>query len=183
MVLRGERISNDPDLLDNLQAWSESAYETKLLHSNLAFPLLKKLTEVGDAPAKKVFKEEISKRLSSGFIPVMKFLANEGYLNELNLEEGEIAVENLKKIDFSNCNLVLFPVMITRAEKLELLNISNNYISELVSEIGNLKKLKTLSMDGNQISVLPKELGKLEALEYLTLSFNNLKKLPESIGD
>ena len=40
----------------NLQAWSEYNYDTRILHRNLAFPLLKKLTEVGDPKAKKLFK-------------------------------------------------------------------------------------------------------------------------------
>jgi len=31
----------------NLQAWFENDYDTRLLHSNISFPLLKKLTEVG----------------------------------------------------------------------------------------------------------------------------------------
>ena len=44
----------------NLQTWVENLYDTTLLHSSLAFPLLKKLTDVGDPIASKVFKEEIS---------------------------------------------------------------------------------------------------------------------------
>lgn len=51
----------------NLQIWSETNYNTKLLHRNLAFPLLKKLTDVGDPIAKRVFKEEIAKRIESRF--------------------------------------------------------------------------------------------------------------------
>ncbi len=35
----------------NLQAWAENGYDTNLLHYNLAFPLLKKLAEVGDFPS------------------------------------------------------------------------------------------------------------------------------------
>ena len=30
MVLRGERISNDPDLLDNIQVWVENNYDTQI---------------------------------------------------------------------------------------------------------------------------------------------------------
>jgi len=41
----------------NLQAWYEHDYNTRLLHRNLSFPLLKRLTEVGDPLAKRVFKE------------------------------------------------------------------------------------------------------------------------------
>jgi len=43
----------------NLHVWHENNYDTRLLHRNMAFPLLKKLTDVGDPLAKKVFKEEI----------------------------------------------------------------------------------------------------------------------------
>ncbi|MFX1238780.1 MAG: hypothetical protein ACFE8P_13820, partial [Promethearchaeota archaeon] len=50
----------------NLQAWIENDYDTRLLHRNLAFPLLKKLTEAGDPLAKKVFKEEIVHRIEEG---------------------------------------------------------------------------------------------------------------------
>jgi len=73
----------------NLQVWAENDYDTRLLHRNLAFPLLKKLTEVGDPIAKKVFKEEIAKRYTSGHPIVQEYLKNEGYLKYLNEEELE----------------------------------------------------------------------------------------------
>ena len=41
----------------NLQAWYEHEYNTNLLHRSIAFPLLKRLNEVGDIQARKVFKE------------------------------------------------------------------------------------------------------------------------------
>lgn len=59
-------------------------YDTKLLHRNIAFPLLKKLTDVGDPLAKKVFKEEIAKRIDSRFNPTITFLVEEGYLDYLS---------------------------------------------------------------------------------------------------
>ena len=43
----------------NLQIWTEYDYDARLLHSNLAFPLLRELTKFGDPQAKKVFKDEI----------------------------------------------------------------------------------------------------------------------------
>ncbi len=73
----------------NLQAWYEHNYDTRLLHRSIAFPLLYKLTEVGDAIAKKVFKEEIAKRYTSGNKNVQEFLKNEGYLNYLTKLEFE----------------------------------------------------------------------------------------------
>ncbi|MFX1322331.1 MAG: hypothetical protein ACFFAQ_11885 [Promethearchaeota archaeon] len=71
----------------NLQAWYEHDYNTRLLHRNLAFPLLKKLTDCGDLLAKKVFKEEIAKRIESGYPPVVIYLIKERYLSYLNTEE------------------------------------------------------------------------------------------------
>ena len=71
----------------NLQAWAESKYDTRLLHRTLAFPLLKRLTELGDPIAKKVFKEEIAKRYASGTFAVTTFLKKEGYLKYLSKDE------------------------------------------------------------------------------------------------
>ena len=71
----------------NLQAWAENEYDTRLLHRNISFPLLKKLTDVGDKTAKRIFKEEIAKRYESGHENVQTYLLKEGYLNYLNKDE------------------------------------------------------------------------------------------------
>lgn len=73
----------------NLQVWMENNYDTRLLKSNLAFPLLERLTKVGDPVAKKVFKDEIAKRIESGHLSVILFLIENGYLKYLNKEERE----------------------------------------------------------------------------------------------
>jgi len=82
----------------NLQVWFENDYNTRLIHSNLAFPLLEKLTEVGDPSAKKVFKEEIAKRFLSGHLPVMEYLRYQGYMDYLNEEETEYLLDEALKI-------------------------------------------------------------------------------------
>ncbi len=71
----------------NLQAWYKNLYNSSLIHSNLAFPLLRKLAEAGDFLAIKVFKEEIAKKFESGYIPTVTFLLYNGYLNCLDEEE------------------------------------------------------------------------------------------------
>ena len=71
----------------NLQVWYESNYDTRLIHSNLAFPLLKELSNVGDQIALKVFKEEIARRLESGYEPVIEYLSQASYLDYLNRED------------------------------------------------------------------------------------------------
>ncbi|MBN1802090.1 MAG: hypothetical protein JW891_11315 [Candidatus Lokiarchaeota archaeon] len=71
----------------NLQAWVENDYDTRLLHRNIAFPLLKKLSMAGDLKAKKLFKDEIAERFSSGHETVMNYLKERNYLNYLNRKE------------------------------------------------------------------------------------------------
>ncbi|MFX1315201.1 MAG: hypothetical protein ACFE9T_05015 [Promethearchaeota archaeon] len=79
----------------NLQVWYENNYDNCLIHSNLSFPLLKKLTEAGDFSAKKVFKEEIAKRIEEGELSIVQFLLYNGYLNYLNKDERECVLEQL----------------------------------------------------------------------------------------
>ena len=58
----------------NIQAWVECEYDTRLLHSNLSFPLLKALSDAGDQLALIRFKEEIALRLEGGYFPVILYL-------------------------------------------------------------------------------------------------------------
>ena len=78
----------------NLQVWFENNYDTRILHRNLSFPLLKALVKVGDPLAKKVFKDEIALRLESGYPSVVMHLVNQGYLRYLNKEELNSILDN-----------------------------------------------------------------------------------------
>lgn len=80
----------------NFQVWAEKNYDTRLLHRNIAFPLLKKLADAGDPVASIVIKEEIGKRIESGNLSVIYYLIKEGYLNYLNKEEKNLIKSNLK---------------------------------------------------------------------------------------
>jgi len=96
----------------NLQAWVENDYDTRILHSKLAFPLLWKLTNAGDPIAQRVFKEEIAKRFQSDYEPVKEYLVTEGYLDYLSNEELEaIGAETYqsKKLTIINELLKLKP--------------------------------------------------------------------------
>ncbi|MFX1593791.1 MAG: tetratricopeptide repeat protein [Promethearchaeota archaeon] len=73
----------------NLQAWVEYHYNPRLLHSNLAFPLLKKLTDAGDLIARKVFKQEVQSRFESFNPSTQQSLIKKGYLKYFNKEEKE----------------------------------------------------------------------------------------------
>ena len=100
----------------NLQAWVENNYDTRLLHSNLSFPLLKKLTEVGDDKARKVFKDEIAQRFVRGYIPVMRYLFKEKFLDYLTIEEFELILDELD-YDSLNINWLLLNIEDYRASR------------------------------------------------------------------
>jgi hypothetical protein len=78
----------------NIQAWYENDYDTRILHRNLAFPLLKRLTDAGDPLARKRFKEEIALRYASGHHTVMMFLIHNGYLKYLTKDELECLLDD-----------------------------------------------------------------------------------------
>ena len=78
----------------NLQAWYESNYDTRILHRNIAFPLLRELVKEGDILARKVFKQEVAKRLESGYPSVVLYLIEEDYLNCLSYEELDAVLSN-----------------------------------------------------------------------------------------
>ncbi len=71
----------------NLQIWAENEYNSDFLDSRLTFPLLKRLTEVGDRIAKKKFKEEIARRYAHGTYDTKSFLEFEGFLDDFTMEE------------------------------------------------------------------------------------------------
>ena len=104
----------------NLQVWYENSYDTRLMHSNLAFPLLKRLTEAGDSIAKKVFKDEVAKRFENGNNNVRQYLLIERFLKELNKEE-----------------------MIALAQQIGYPNIANSFLLYLM-DIGDEKAIKIL---------------------------------------
>ncbi len=98
-ILEDKKYHIDPKIIfwahcSNLHTWHENNYNTNLIHSNLAFPLLKELTKAGDLNAKRVFKEEIVNRFESSNLNVIQFLLYNNYLDCLNREELELVLEH-----------------------------------------------------------------------------------------
>jgi len=176
----------------NLQAWAEYDYDTRLLHRNLAFPLLKELTKMGDPLAQRVFKEEIAKRLDECVPSVTNFLIEEGLINYLDKEELLLSVltpeeagliQNIETKTKSNLTLVNVleeetKCFIVENKRVVILDLTRVNLSEIPIEITKLKHLKELWLGGNYISNLPKELLNLKNLKVLVLWGNELKQLP-----
>lgn len=181
----------------NLQVWYESGYNSELLHSNLAFPLLRELTKVGDTQAKKNFKEKIAKRYTNGGENVQKFLRSEHYLDYLSIEEflGLIDNENdleviaqlrelyprFEKNDFGSTLLKLnIDIKKSRVSRLNLRGLKFDRIPECVRELSSLEHLD-LSYD--RLKSLNEWIGEFKELKTLKIGNNFLKTLPQEIGE
>ncbi len=184
----------------NLQVWYENNYDTCLLHSNLAFPLLKRLEKVGDPLAKRRFKEEIAKRFEGGYFPTIYFLLEEGYDEYLSREElflsllgqDEEAEEKTRIIlelerlindkfhieDFLNGEFNGIKIVNHRVIGL---SIAHTNIEMLPESIGNFKYLKKIFIDYTKLKKLPGAFKNLKSLEFLDISNNELNEIPESI--
>ncbi len=185
----------------NLQAWAENNYDTNLLHSNLAFPLLKKLTDVGDPIARRVFKEEIAERLTNLYTNVAQYLIQENYLKYFNTEENEIMMEILftqieqkfinkqsslleeKEIntllDIIEANLIHSKTFLTdRLKCVEKINRDTH-----LGFLYNNKRVIALGLNRCGIEVLPSSIKYLENLQELYLTENRLNHLPSSFGN
>jgi tetratricopeptide (TPR) repeat protein len=118
----------------NLQVWFEHEYDSRLIHSNIAFPLLKRLSKAGDPLARRVLKHEVAERFTAGYLPVTIYLINENYLHIFNKEELKVLVKYLiGEINKLNEDFL------ERQSKAEL-----NDIGRALNEIGQYNKAKEI---------------------------------------
>ena len=119
------------------------------------------------------------------------------------LQSGELA--GISQLKLSE-NLTTFPLeILTLADSLEILDLSNNALSVLPDELVQLSKLKIIFASQNKFEHLPNVLGALPNLEmvgfksnqikqvdenslpaklrWLILTDNQIKTLPESLGE
>lgn len=123
----------------NIQVWAEHRYDTRLLHSNLSFPLLERLNEAGDLVARKVFKEEIVKRLESKTPTVIRYLVEMNYLDFFSEEEFKYIIE-------SNKDIIVYLTLFEETNKLE------KYLSK--SQINEIFNSAILDVLENELKIL-----------------------------
>lgn len=145
----------------NLQVWCENNYNTKLLYRNLAFPLLKKLMEVGDKVAERVFKEEIAIRFRKGNDTVKKYLRVQGYLEYLAHEEFCSLFYGVKFNSFSELLGILNINFIT-----DKMNVPE--FLEFIDSLNNIK-LENIVKD-------PKESNRMNLLQAILENLGNYKQ-------
>lgn len=185
----------------NLQVWAENQYDTRLLHSNIAFPLLKKLADVGDPFAKRVFKEEIAIRFSKSNESVIKYLIHQNYLDYFNKEEISaiksdleryIVKQTKKKIGdlVDNHELESFLEFILLDEKNLSFYVTHPF--HLLTEyrknirlglIINNSHIKGLIMRNCGLKEISRPIINLKKLKSLYLTNNSLKHISNNILD
>ncbi len=177
----------------NLQVWIESEYDTRLLQSELAFPLLEKLCNIGDPIAKIKFKEEIVKRLESGSQNVINFLYEEGFIEEflseeelfyaiLSPEEAEVMLDLelvLKDIIYQRWKWDEPKSYIEENRHVVSLNLSQCELKEIPESVFNLKYLRTLKLHHNKISEISHLITNLKEITTLDISYNRLSVFPK----
>jgi len=178
----------------NLHFWFERDYDTRVIHSNIAFPLLKKLSESGDKVALRVFKEEIAKRFSQGNETVRTFLVEEWYMDLLSREE--VLSLNIKQIEVIHELEDMLGIKMKFKTGIDLfeqgfalhkgiikgLVLDSCDLEEVPEPVRKLKSLVILKMHGNRLETLPEWIDELRDLKYLHVQNNRLTKLPNSLG-
>jgi len=92
------------------------------------------------------------------------------------LKSGEL--RGVKSLTLSE-DLFEFPMeILSLADSLELLDLSNNQLSSLPEEFAQLTRLKILFANKNNFVSLPEVLGKCPSLEMIGFKANNMRTVP-----
>lgn len=101
-------------------------------------------------------------------------------LRALPVEALELT--ELLELQVSNNNLYDLPSeMFERCTKIERLGLAGNRLRRLPKSVGNLKSLRGVWAHGNCLRTIPREIGACESLRNLVLGGNYLAELPEEI--
>ncbi len=184
----------------NLQAWADNDYDTRLLHSNLAFPLLTALADAGELHARVVLGREVVARFTAGYMPVVKYLVEGEYYRfltaaDLDALPRDVLMElygtgayDLNPGAFTR--LAFLPPIVTLGGKRYAIRDGKIDASNLNVTNAELKKLpkyddqvKILVLSHNRLRAVPESLGNLTSLRSLVLSHNRLRAVPESLGN
>lgn len=159
----------------NLQVWIENEYDTCLLHSELAFPILRELIKLGDQKAKTTFKEEIAKRFEKGYLPVIFYLIIEGYIYHLNVEEQNTLLHDSSLMKNLKSSLEK-DIKERKTESIALLILKSLFRDYKIKEAKNIIKETTLESLKNKNKDDFNQLVELEAFNKEIFTNEELKQ-------
>ncbi|CAF3440576.1 unnamed protein product [Rotaria socialis] len=117
-----------------------------------------------------------------GSLPrLIKLLLFNNHLGNLSLSLSFSKLSNLRILNLNNNAITQIPSDIGILVNLEILTIEHNQLVEIPREIGLCTRLIELHFGYNCLTKLPLEIGYLIDLKKLVLHRNNLLELPESI--
>jgi len=98
------------------------------------------------------------------------------------------SISQLKSGELSACkhltlgeNLSSLPIeLLSLADSLEILDISNNRLTELPDWLAELPKLKIIFASNNPFEILPEVLGQCPQLEMIGFKANKIQRIPEN---
>lgn len=123
-------------ICSNLQVWAENNYNTRLLHSQISFPILKKLSEEGNLEAREVYKKEVIKRFKTCYPWVLHYIVEE-CIDDFSKEE---IIDMYNSVNLSDLEKVLdsFPEWLSDTIELDMLILLSEYnikAKELLTKI------------------------------------------------
>ncbi len=195
----------------NLQAWVENDYDTRIIHSNLAFPLLRELAKVSAPLAEFRLKEEIIKMLEREYQPTIEYLADMCYwlylteeeilTTRLKLDEVE-AVYELERLIGKKLRIYYtedakdydqFMLGYSSTKKEQFIYICDKHVlicdlidcnlEEIPEVILKFPELKYLTLFINKIKEIPEFLKKMKNLDTLFLMNNEIETVPNWIDE
>lgn len=76
-----------------------------------------------------------------------------------------------------------FPVVLYNIKSfLRILDLSENRLLALPSDIGNFENLKHLKLNKNRLALLPDSISSLQKLESLSVCDNEIRGLPQTLS-
>ena len=184
----------------NIQAWYENDYDTRLIHSNLAFPLLEQLAEVGEKKARTSLKDEIALLFERWLNGPHSELAEEFFkthtlLHHLNKEEQYVlfkmyADKYYQDIEKEQTEIIIelgillgkpIPIL---SEKNQKKKKSKNFGIEVKrGKVISLKLFGGKNYGRHDNKSLLKKICQITTLIELNLSYNKIEKLPTIVSN